>query len=195
MNRDDFEELPYFDTTGNTYCQELRRHDAYVNRGGKLSAPQMIKYENRVMMLVERLMLIHDAVKSNNQDLEDFMRSIEHYYRRGLLPKQVYLRFKEKNEPGPEVHTQHSERDRDRLRVIRRGAEADERSLSDLPAETLLQMYQDGSLTGPVLFHELSKRERTGTKLPKMGGALWGKYRTWVAEKKRARRHSRNHER
>lgn len=194
MTRDDFEELPYFDTTGNTYAQELRRHDAYVNRGGKLSAPQMIKYENRVMMLVERLVLIHDAVKSNNQDLEDFMRSIEQYHRRGLLPKQVYMRFKEKNEPGSESHS-HSERDRDRLRVIRKGAEADERSLSDLPAEKLLEMYQGGTIAGPVLFHELSKREKTGTKLPKMGGTLWGKYRTWVAERKRARRHARNHER
>ncbi len=194
MTRDDFEELPYFDTTGNTYAQELRRHDAYVNRGGKLSAPQVIKYENRVMMLVERLILIHDALRSNNQDLEDFMRSIEQYHRRGLLPKQVYLRFKEKNETGRELHS-HSERDRDRLRVITGGAEADERSLSDLPAETLLQMYQDGTIAGPILFHELSKREKSGTKLPKMGGALWGKYRTWVAERKRARRHARNHER
>ena len=89
-----------------------------------------------------------------------------------------------------------SERDRDRLRVITGGAEADERSLSDLPVETLLEMNQQGTISNPVLFHELNKREKTGTKLPKMGGVLWGKYRTWVAERKRARRHApRNHDR
>jgi hypothetical protein len=194
MRRDDNEELPYFDADGNMYIEELRRNDAYVRRGGKLSAPQMIKYENRVMMLVERLVLIHEAVKPNHQDCEDFLRSIEHYHRRGLLPKLVYQRFKEKNET---VHqpAHKSERDRDRLRVITGGAEADERSLSDLPVETLLEMNQQGTISNPILFHEMHKREKSGVKLPKMGGALWGKYRTWVAEKKRARRHARNHDR
>ncbi|HSE41070.1 MAG TPA: hypothetical protein VLH08_09925 [Acidobacteriota bacterium] len=195
MTRDDNEELPYFDSDFNTYVQELRRNDAYVRRGGKLSAPQMIKYENRVMMLVERLVLIHEAVKPNHQDCEDFLKSIEHYHRRGLLPKQVYQRFKEKNDTSQQA-SHSSERDRDRFRVITGGAEADERSLSDLPVETLLEMNQQGAISNPVLFHEMHKRERTGVKLPKMGASLWGKYRTWVAEKKRARRHApRNHDR
>jgi hypothetical protein len=194
MNRDDFEELPYFDSTGNTYIEELRRQDAYVKRGGKLSAPQMIKYENRVMMLVERLIIILDAVKTNPVDLEDYLHSIEHYNRRGLLPKQVYARFKEKVEVTTE-HSDKSERDRDRLRVITGGAEADQRNLGDLPVEELLEMHSAGTINNQTLFIELSKREKRGARLPKMGSSLWNKYRTWVAERRRAKRHARNNER
>lgn len=194
MTRDDYEELPYFDSGGNTYVDELRRQDAYVKRGGKLSAPQMIKYENRVMMLVERLILILDAVKTNPADLEDYLHSIEHYNRRGLLPQQVYQRFKEKVE-GTHEHSDRSERDRDRLRVITGGAEADERNLGDMAVEKLLEMHAAGTINNQTLFIELSKREKSGARLPKIGSSLWGKYRTWVAERRRARRHARNNER
>jgi hypothetical protein len=54
MFRENHDDLPYFDEIGNDYIREIRRQDAYTGRGGKLSAPQQIKYENRVAMLVER---------------------------------------------------------------------------------------------------------------------------------------------
>src|SRR5262245_11107901 len=100
MNPKQFDELPYFDSAQNDFVKELRRQDAYVRRGGRLSAPQMIKYENRVAMLVERLLLIHEAVKNTPEDLKDYMESVEQMKKIDALPQQVYARFKEKLEPA-----------------------------------------------------------------------------------------------
>src|SRR5438477_12307273 len=88
----DQEELPYFDETGNSYVHELNRQDAYIKRGGTLSAPQMIKYENRVAMLVERLVLIHEALQNDPDGLRDYLASIESFRQLNLLPLEVYNR-------------------------------------------------------------------------------------------------------
>src|SRR4030065_441474 len=110
------QDLPYFDHTGNEYARELRRQDGYLKRGGKLSAPQMIKYENRVAMLVEHLIAIHDAVKQTPEDVRDYLESNELTRRMGALPEQVYNRFKGHIETGHEKTPSASERERDRLR-------------------------------------------------------------------------------
>ena len=195
MNQEHYDELPYFDTAQNGYVQEIRRQDAYMKRGGKLSAPQQIKYDNRVSMLVERLVLIHEAVKETPQDLRDYMESIEQMKRIGSLPAQVYARFKDKlDNASKDAGLPASERERDRFRVITGGATAETKSLSNEPVEKLIEMYEQKTISPQTLFEEFNKREKSGTKLPRMGGNLWGKYRGWVAEKRRNRRQSRNHE-
>lgn len=195
MSQDHFGEMPYFDSAQNGYVQEIRKQDAYMKRGGKLSAPQQIKYDNRISMLVERLLLIHEAVKEAPEDLRDYMESIEEMKRVGALPAQVYSRFKEKlDSTKKDVESPYSERERDRFRVITGGATAETKTLSDLPIEQLIAMYQEKTISPQTLFEEFSKREKSGTKLPRMGGNLWGKYRGWVAEKRRSRRQTRNHE-
>ena len=195
MNQDHYEDLPYFDLAKNGYVQEIRRQDAYMKRGGRLSAPQQIKYDNRVSMLVERLLLIHEAVKDTPEDLRDYMESVEQMRRTGALPVEVYSRFKDKLNPvGKDALSPSSERDRDRFRVITGGATAETSSLSDEPVEQLIQMYEEKAISPQTLFEEFNKREKSGVKLPRMGGNLWGKYRGWVAEKRRNRRQPRNNE-
>jgi len=192
--RNPYDELPYFDEAGNEYVQELNRQDAYLKRGGKLSAPQQIKYENRVSMLVERLVLIRDAVLSDPEALADYMHSIEQTGRMGQLPRQVYLRFKEKitvtSEPWPG-----SERDRDRNRVIRGERRHEEVQLSDLSVDDLLDRYSREQITAETLFQQFHKREKSGARLQKVDPKIWSRYRTWVAEKRRARKMARTHER
>src|SRR5262245_43285235 len=195
MNQNHFEDLPYFDSSQNEFVKEIRRQDAYIRRGGKLSAPQMIKYENRVAMLVERLVLIFEAVKETPDDVRDYMESIEQMKKVGALPQQVYTRFMEKIQKTGDTQGTSSERDRDRFRVITGGATAETKSLSDIPIEQLIAMYEEKNISSQTLFEELNKREKSGAKLPRMGGNLWGKYRGWVAEKRRSRRQTRNHER
>lgn len=195
MTQNHYDELPYFDAAQNDYVQEIRRQDAYMKRGGKLSAPQQIKYDNRVSMLVERLVLIHEAVKGTVDDLRDYMNSIEEMKRLGALPGLVYSRFKEKVDTAvKDAESPYSERERDRFRVITGGATAETKTLSDMPVEELIEMYQQKTISPQTLFEEFNKREKSGVKLPRMGGTLWGKYRGWVAEKRRSRRQSRNHE-
>ncbi|HET6266090.1 MAG TPA: hypothetical protein VFG11_00105 [Acidobacteriota bacterium] len=192
--RNPYDELPYFDEAGNEYVQELNRQDAYVRRGGKLSAPQMIKYENRVSMLVERLILIRDAVLSDPEALADYMHSIEQTRRMGQLPRQVYLRFKEKITVTSEVW-RGSERDRDRDRVIRGERRHEEVQLSDLSVDDLLERYSREQITADTLFQQFHKREKSGVRLQKVDPKIWSRYRTWVAEKRRARKMARTHER
>jgi hypothetical protein len=195
MNQDHYDDLPYFDLAQNGYVQEIRRQDAYMKRGGKLSAPQQIKYDNRVSMLVERLLLIHEAVRDTPEDLRDYMESVEQMRRTGALPTQVYARFKDKlDAAGRDTQSTPSERDRDRFRVITGGATAETSSLSDESVERLIQMHEEKAISTQTLFEEFSKREKSGVKLPRMGGNLWGKYRGWVAEKRRNRRQPRNNE-
>jgi hypothetical protein len=195
MNQNHFEDLPYFDSAQNDLVKEIRRQDAYVRRGGKLSAPQMIKYENRVAMLVERLVLIHEAVQGTPDDLRDYLESVEQMKKIGALPQQVYTRFKDKVAgTGQDSQSPASERDRDRFRVITGGATAETKSMTDLSVEKLLEMYEQKTISGQTLFEEFYKREKAGVKLPRIGGNLWGKYRGWVAEKRRSRRQPRNHE-
>lgn len=195
MTQNHYDELPYFDAAQNEYVQEIRRQDAYMKRGGKLSAPQQIKYDNRVSMLVERLVLIHEAVKGTVDDLRDYMNSIEEMKRLGALPGLVYSRFKEKVDTSvKDAESPFSERERDRFRVITGGATAETKTLSEIPVEELIEMYQQKTISPQTLFEEFNKREKSGVKLPRMGGNLWGKYRGWVAEKRRSRRQTRNHE-
>lgn len=196
MNQDHYDELPYFDAAQNGYVQEIRRQDAYMKRGGRLTAPQQIKYDNRISMLVERLLLIHEAVKETPDDLRDYMESIEQMKKTGSLPAQVYARFKDKLDTAVKDAggTPASERDRDRFRVITGGATAETKSLSDESVEKLIEMYEQKAISPQTLFEEFNKREKSGAKLPRMGGNLWGKYRGWVAEKRRSRRQTRNHE-
>jgi hypothetical protein len=189
-----YDELPYFDEAGNEFVQELNRQDAYLRRGGKLSAPQMIKYENRVSMLVERLVLIHDAVLSDPEALADYMHSIEQTRRMGQLPRQVYLRFKEKITGSGEVW-RGSERDRDRNRVIRGEQRHEQVQLSDLTVDDLLERYGSEQITADTLFQQFHKREKNGIRLQKVDPKIWARYRTWVAEKRRARKMARTHER
>lgn len=187
------QELPYFDETGNEYASELLRQDAYIKRGGKLSAPQMIKYENRVAMLVERLVAIHEAVKANHQDLKDYMDCVEQTYAQGALPAQVYARFKDTINPDQEKPSYGSERERDRLRVIAGGAQAETSPpLADVTGDDLLKMYRENNISRQGLFGELHRREKAGDRLPKMGGDLWGKYRNWVAERRRRKQNNQN---
>jgi len=186
--RNHYEGLPYFDETGNEYVEELIRQDAFMRRGGKLSAAQQIKYENRVAMLSERLVLIHNAVENDPDALRDYMSSIEESHRSGRLPRQVYFRFKDelqKEEPHRSVL---SERERDRQRVIRGEARAEESNLSDLSVDQLLEMYRQKDISRDVLFQQLFKRESAGLRLQRMERDLWGRYRTWVAEQRRRRR-------
>ncbi|HJZ10708.1 MAG TPA: hypothetical protein VJ521_01065 [Acidobacteriota bacterium] len=187
------DDLPYFDETGNAYVSEILRQDAYIRRGGKLSPPQKIKYDNRVAMLAERLALIHNAVQEDAEALKDYMISIEETHRAGLLPKEVYFRFKEelgKMEPHQDLI---SERERDRQRVIRGGVKTEESSLTDLSVDQLLAMHLQGEITREVLFAQFQKRENAGLKLQRIERDLWGRYRSWVSEQRRKRRsHGRN---
>ena len=183
MHQDDYD-LPYFDDAGNDFVKELNRQDAYVKRGGRLSASQMIKYENRVAMLAERLNLIFDAVKEDPDSLRDYMESIEHNRRQGLLPRMVYQRFQDKIQKQ-ESHG--SERDRDRNRVVSAGVREEKSNLTDLSINDLLDLYQKKSITRETLFMEFRKRENAGMKLQRMDSDLWGRYRSWVAEQRRRR--------
>jgi hypothetical protein len=192
MFQDD-NELPYFDEIGNDYVRELNRQDAYLKRGGRLSAPQMIKYDNRVSMLVERLILILEAVKEDTEALHDYLQSIEQTGRSGRLPHQVYTIFKQKIDQSHDQAVV-SERDRDRNRVIQSGLKAEESNLSDLPVDQLLGMYQEKKISKETLFRQFSKRERAGIRLQRMEADLWGKYRSWVALKRRISRSRRNNE-
>jgi hypothetical protein len=184
MYQDQYE-LPYFDDAGNEFVRELNRQDAFLKRGGRLTAAQMIKYENRVAMLAERLNLIFDAVKEDPEALKDYMESIEQTRRDGLLPKMVYQRFHDKLQKTGESHD--SERDRDRNRVIRSGVREEKSNLTDMPVQELLELYQNRSISREVLFLEFRKRENAGIKLQRMNPDLWGKYRSWVAEQRRRR--------
>lgn len=190
----ELDELPYFDSVGNDYVKELNRQDSYMRRGGKLTAPQQIKYENRVAMLVERLVLIHAAILSDPEALQDYLHSVEQTRRLGVLPQQVYSRFMDQIKGKKDESPAGSERERDRLRVIRGEQRHDQVQLSDLPVEDLLDRHQKQTITNDVLFQQFQKREKVGMKLPKIDPALWSKYRTWVGEQRRMRR-SRNAER
>lgn len=191
---EELDELPYFDTTGNEYVRELNRQDGYLRRGGRLSATQMIKYENRVAMLVERLVLIRDAVQTDAEAMGDYLHSIEQTRKLGLLPREVYQRFKDHIHPNKEEPQSASERERDRMRVIRGEQRHEEIQLSDLSVEDLLDKHSRQVITNEVLFQQFHKREKVAIRLPKIDAALWSKYRTWVSEKRRQRR-SRNAER
>jgi len=186
-------DLPYFDEIGNDYVREINRQDAFVKRGGRLSAPQMIKYDNRVSMLVERLELILEAVKEDTEALHDYLQSIEHTGRKGLLPRQVYSLFKQKLEQSADQAVV-SERDRDRNRVVRAGSKPEESNLSDLPVDQLLGMHQDKKISKETLFRQFSKRERAGIRLQRMDPDLWGRYKSWVASKRRIARSRRQNE-
>jgi len=194
MYRNDHHDLPYFDEIGNDYVSELRKQDHYIKRGGKLTAPQLIKYENRVSMLVERLILILEAVKNDPDDLRDYLHSIEQTNLKGTLPTQVYAHFKKKIE-GVETDTGHrSERDRDRFRVISGGEPVTESKLSEVPINQLIEMYTQQDISSRTLFQEFEKREKSGNRLPKIDGNLWGRYRSWLADRRRNRRPSKTHE-
>jgi len=189
------DELPYFDATGNQYAQELRRQDAYIGKGGKLSAPQMIKYENRVAMLVERLLLVLEALKGDDEAIKDYLAHIEFAQRKQYLPRQVYQRFMERiHESAKEDPSVASERDRDRLRVIQGGQKVDSFNFETHTEEVLIEMYRKKTISSNTLFTEFHKRERSGKKLPKMDSNIWGHYRSWVAQKRRSRRQPRNHD-
>jgi len=178
-------ELPYFDEVGNEYVRELNRQDAFVRRGGRLSASQMIKYENRVAMLAERLALILEAVKEDSEAVKDYLESIEHNRRRGTLPKMVYQRFQDGVHKGEGGDASHSERDRDRNRVIRGSVREERSSLTDLPLEQLLEMFEKKTISRETLFQQFRKRENAGMKLQRMDSDLWGRYRSWIAEQRR----------
>jgi hypothetical protein len=185
MYRDQYE-LPYFDDTGNEYVREINKQDAFVRRGGRLSASQMIKYENRVAMLAERLTLIFEAVKEDPEALRDYLESLEQTRRAGLLPRQVYDRFHDKLHKN-DAESHHSERDRDRHRVVSSGVREERSNLTDLSVGDLLDMYQKRAIAKEVLFQEFRKRENAGIKLQRMDSDLWGRYRSWVAEQRRRR--------
>jgi hypothetical protein len=145
----------------------------------------MIKYENRVAMLAERLGLILDAVQEDPDALRDYLESIEQNRRAGTLPLKVYQVFHDKRTKTEEVHG--SERDRDRNRVVS-GAVREERSnLTDLSVSDLLELYDKRDISREILFMEFRKRENAGMKLPRMDSDLWGRYRSWVAEQRRKR--------
>ena len=183
MYQDQQAELPYFDEMGNEFVREINRQDAYIKRGGKLTASQMIKYENRVAMLAERLSLILDAVKEDPEALRDYLESIEQTRRLGTLPLKVYQVFHDKRTKSEETHG--SERERDRNRVVS-GAVREERSnLTDLSVSELLDLHDQRSISREVLFLEFRKRENAGMKLQRMDPDLWGRYRSWVAEQRR----------
>lgn len=188
MFRQDQEELPYFDEVGNDYIREIRRQDAYTGRGGKLSAPQQIKYENRVAMLVERLVLILDAVESDPDAIRDYLESIEVNGRNGLLPTTVYSRFKDHVRAKSEPESQASERERDRLRFISGELKSENNNLSQLSVDQLLENHERGQISMETLFQQFRKREKGGVRLQKMDQKLWNRYRSWVAEKRRVRR-------
>jgi hypothetical protein len=183
MYQDQQNDLPYFDEAGNEFVREINRQDAYVKRGGRLSASQMIKYENRVSMLVERLSLILDAVREDPEALRDYLESIEQTRRLGTLPLKVYQLFHDRRNKRDETHG--SERERDRNRVVS-GAVREERSnLTDLSVNDLLDLYDKGGISREALFLEFRKRENAGMKLQRMDADLWGRYRNWVAEQRR----------
>ena len=188
MFREEHDELPYFDEVGNDYIREIRRQDAYAGRGGKLSAPQQIKYENRVAMLVERLVLILDAVQSDPEAIRDYLESIEVNGKNGLLPSTVYTRFKEYVKAKGEPPSMASERERDRLRFISGELKSESNNLSQLSVDELLDQHERGQISMETLFQQFRKREKTGTRLQKMDQKLWNRYRSWVAEKRRVRR-------
>jgi hypothetical protein len=188
MFRDDQDELPYFDEVGNDYIREIRRQDAYTGRGGKLSAPQQIKYENRVAMLVERLVLILDAVESDPDAIRDYLESIEFNGRNGLLPQMVYSRFKQHVTVKGQPPSQSSERERDRLRFISGQVKSETSNLSQLSVDQLLESHERGQISMETLFQQFRKREKSGVRLQKMDQKLWNRYRSWVAEKRRAHR-------
>jgi hypothetical protein len=98
----------------------------------------------------------------------------------------VYNRFKDHVENGSQRPSLGSERERDRLRVIAGGAQATiPLPLEDVPGDELIKMYRDNSISRQGLFGELHRREQAGARLPRMGGDLWNRYRSWVAERKR----------
>jgi hypothetical protein len=185
MYRDNYE-LPYFDEAGNEFVREINRQDAFLKRGGRLSAAQMIKYENRVAMLAERLSLIFEAVKEDPDSLRDYLESIEQNRRTGMLPRKVYQRFQDKLQKTEE-ETHHSERDRDRYRVVSGAVREEKSNLTDMPVPELLDLYQRRAISREILFQEFRKRENAGMKLQRMDPDLWGRYRSWVAEQRRRR--------
>jgi len=192
MFQDEYE-LPYFDEAGNQFVREINRQDAYIKRGGRLSAPQMIKYENRVAMLVERLVLIFEAVKVDPEAVHDYLESIEQTKRMEILPREVYKRFNDKVHEGePQGGSAGSERDRDRQRVIHRGVREETSGLADLPVGELMDKYKQQIITREVLFQQLQMREKAGIRLDRMDPDLWGRYRNWVAEKRRIRQSRRS---
>ena len=185
MYQDQHQELPYFDEAGNEFVREINRQDAYIKRGGRLTAAQMIKYDNRVAMLAERLNLILEAVNEDPEALKDYLESIEQNRRLGTLPLEVYQLFQDKQSKKDELHG--SERDRDRNRVVSAGMREERSNLTDMSIADLLDLYQKRTISREVLFQELRKRENAGMKLQRMDADLWGRYRGWVAEQRRRR--------
>jgi hypothetical protein len=182
MYRDEQNDLPYFDETGNDFVREINRQDAYIKRGGKLSAAQMIKYENRVAMLAERLSLILDAVQEDPEALRDYLESLEQTRRAGSLPLKVYQVFQDRRN---KVESHGSERERDRHRVVSGSVREERSNLTDLSVNDLLDLYNKRSISREILFLEFRKRENAGMKLQRMDADLWGRYRSWVAEQRR----------
>ena len=185
MYQDQQQDLPYFDEAGNEFVREINKQDAYIKRGGRLTAAQMIKYENRVAMLAERLNLILEAVQEDPDALRDYLESIEQTRRLGSLPKKVYQLFHDKRNKTDEHHG--SERDRDRNRVVSAGVREERSNLTDMSIPDLLDSYEKGGITREILFQEFRKRENAGMKLQRMDSDLWGRYRGWVAEQRRRR--------
>lgn len=180
-----YEELPYFDETGNQYVQEIHRQDAYKKRGGRLSAPQMIKYENRVSMLVERLVLIWEAVQEDREAVKDYMDSIERNEKEGLLPRIVYDRFHSKIAEMKLPPPTHSERERDRLRVISGEGRVEEINVTTCSDEELIQVYRSRTVSSEKIFREFQRRERAGSRLHRLDPDAWGKYRSWLQGRRR----------
>jgi hypothetical protein len=154
----------------------------------------MIKYENRVSMLVERLLLVLEALKGDDQAIKDYLAHIEYAHRKQFLPRQVYQRFMEKIRDAATAATTASERERDRLRVIQGGQKVDSFNFEEHSEEILIEMYRKKTISSNTLFTEFNKRERSGKKLPKMDSNIWGHYRSWVAQKRRSRRRPRNND-
>jgi hypothetical protein len=110
------------------------------------------------------------------------------------LPNQVYAHFKKKIE-GVEKDTGHrSERDRDRFRVITGGEPVTHSKLSEVSIPQLIEMFNQRNISSRTLFQEFEKREKSGKRLPKIDGNLWGRYRSWLADRRRNRRPSKTDE-
>jgi hypothetical protein len=139
-------------------------------------------------MLVERLVLILDAVQSDPEAIRDYLESIEVNGRNGLLPSTVYSRFKDHVRAKGQPEMLASERERDRLRFISGEVRSENNNLSALSVDQLLEKHERGHISMETLFQQFRKREKSGTRLQKMDQKLWNRYRSWVAEKRRIRR-------
>jgi hypothetical protein len=177
-------DLPFFDELLNDYAHEISRQDAYLKRGGKLSAPQIIKYDNRIAMMTERLVVIFEAVKEDSEALQDYLHAVEDAYRDGKLPAQVYTRFTDRIHGRNQEPSYSSERERDRNRVIGGGVRPP--NLGDVTGDQLLQMYNENRISTEVLFQQLRSRQRSGRRLPHLEQELWNRYKSWLSEKRRS---------